>query len=307
MICLKLCYKSENDIFVHSDGTISKCCTAWIIKNLPTTTIQEAIEQCSIICDTKCNFVESINILLGYKCMPNCSMCTDNKIFQNVDIIKKVDLEKIIASIQNIISYTKTVTTIQIGSFFDSSSHIYIHTLAELINKIVDDFDNLNLKIYHTGITPLYELEKILSPKAIKRCIFIINFNGTKCVHDLYKPNSFDCIYNNILNNKNLKIEINCVIFESSIDYLNEIFLNLDAIDRFVERYEIKLDNAKDRINKHTIVQSLAFIKLFYMKNKNKIISKNLKQAIEQFINDNGQKSKFKLKLRNELMTKEKL
>lgn len=306
-MCLKLCYKSENDIFIHSDGTISKCCTAWIIKKIPTTTIQEAIEQCSTICNTKCNSIESINVLLGYKCMPNCTMCTDNKIFQNIDVIKEVDLEKIIASIQNIISYTDTVTTIQIGSFFDSSSYTYIHTLAELINKIVKTFDDLNLRIYHTGITSLCELEKILIPEAIDKCCFIINFNGVMQIHDLYKPNSFMCIYNNILNNKNLKLEVNCIIFEHSIDYLDEIFSNLDTLDKFIKQYEIKLDNAKDRINKHTIIQSMAFVKLFYMKNKDKIISKKLKQAIERFIRDNGSKSKFKLKLRNELKLEQKL
>ena len=298
---MKVCFNSEEDIFIHADGSISKCALLWSIKQIKPSHLSIPIEQCENICGIKCDRISSINILLGYKCVDGCSCCGDHLIFKNLNSvfkdISKVNLDSIMQSFNLILDKHKTVKYIQIGSYFDSTYNIKY--LSQLINKISEQV-NLPIQIYHMGITSLTDLYSKLTDKSIKQACFIINLNGTKNIHNKYKPNTYDVIMKNIVsNNKKLNIKVNTLLFEDSFDELEDIFNVLEYISNYVEELEIKIDNCITRLNKFRISKTIIFLKAFLYKKS--IKSKKLHQAISNCINDNGKKSKFILTLANNI------
>lgn len=298
---MKVCFNSEEDIFIHADGSISKCALLWSIKKIKPSYFDIPVEQCEKICGIKCNKISSINILLGYKCVDGCNCCGDHLIFKNLnnmlEDISKVSLDNIIKSLNLILDRYKTIKYIQIGSYFDSTYSI--EYLSQLINKISERVA-LPIQIYHMGMTSLNELYDRLTDNSIKQSCFIINLNGTKNIHDKYKPNTYDIIVNNIVsNNKKLNIKVNTLLFEDSFDELDDIFNVLEYVSDYVEELEIKIDNCITRLNKFRITKTIIFLKAFLYKKS--IKSKKLHQAILNCINDNGKKSKFILTLANNI------
>lgn len=294
---MKVCFNSEEDIFIHANGAISKCALLWSIKKIKPSYFDIPIEQCEKICGIRCNKISSINILLGYKCVDGCSCCGDHLIFKNLNSmledISKVSLDNIMQSFSLILDKYKTIKYIQIGSYFDSTYNI--EYLSQLINKISEQI-TLPIQIYHMGITSLTDLYDKLTDSSVKQSCFIINLNGTKNIHDKYKPNTYDTIVNNIVsNNKKLNIKVNTLLFEDSLDELEDIFNVLEYISNYVEELEIKIDNCITRLNKFRIAKTIIFLKAFLYKKS--IKSKKLHQAMLNCINDNGKKSKFILTL----------
>ena len=297
---MKLCFNSAEDILIHSDGEISKCCVCWIIKKIKPVKFQIPINQCEKICNIKCKKIEIVDILLNYECIENCKCCGGYDIFKNSEK-KELNINNIMDTLEFLISNCKDIKKIQIGAYFDSSSNV--KNLTTLINLITEKYD-LKITVFHTGIVSLKETEKLLTEKSINNTVFFININGVKEIHDMYKPNSFDIIYNNISKNKKLNITLSCLIFEESLKYLNEIFHNLSELSNNVNKIEIKIDNFIERLTKKSIVKILSNLKAFYFFNKDNILDNKVKNALIEYLNSNAEKARFALKRNRELKLK---
>lgn len=303
---MKLCYSAQHDIVIHADGSISRCVIGWLIEKQPAYNNHVNINQCLQLCNVKSdikNDIYSINILLYYKCLKGCKSCLDHINFEKIDnsshLIKKINISQIINSINYLINIFPNISKIMIGSYFDSSKDI--NTLAKVINEIYQYYPNFKIEIYHMGLTSLNELTLSLNPNVIQNLKIIINFNAHEKIHNIYKPNTYNIIKDNIITNKYLKIEIICVLYQESIMHIPEIINELMSIDNDnIIRIEFKIDQARDRVTYNFIQKAIAFMRFNYLKRKIQL-SQKIDQAFKDFFYANGEKAKYIIKTKNEL------